>query len=60
MTSGTEATKLIKAGAVSIDGVKLTSFYYTRTGLPGPIEAAPLRLTGGEDRGDSVALAGLS
>jgi tyrosyl-tRNA synthetase len=68
LASATEATKLIKAGAVSINGVKQTSphypidellkagtisvdgvvqksEYYTRTGMPGPTEAAPLRLT---------------
>ena len=45
LASGTEATKLIKAGAVSIDGVKHTSLYYTQTGVPGPTESSPLRLT---------------
>jgi tyrosyl-tRNA synthetase len=45
LASATEATKLIKAGAVSIDGVKQTSIYYTQTGISGPTESAPLRLT---------------
>jgi tyrosyl-tRNA synthetase len=45
LASATEATKLIKAGAVSIDGAKQTSLYYTQTGSPGPTESAPLRLT---------------
>ncbi|MGB8886320.1 MAG: tyrosine--tRNA ligase [Candidatus Korobacteraceae bacterium] len=43
--SGTEAAKLIKAGAVSIDGRKQTSPYYTQTGTPGPTVSNPLRLT---------------
>jgi tyrosyl-tRNA synthetase len=45
LASATEAQKLIKAGAVTIDGVKQTSLYYTRTGMPGPTESTPLRLT---------------
>jgi tyrosyl-tRNA synthetase len=45
LASATEASKLIKAGAVSIDGVKQTSLYYTRSGMPGPTASAPLRLT---------------
>ena len=45
LASATEATKLIKAGAVSIDGVKQTSLYYTLTGSPGPTKSSPLRLT---------------
>ncbi|MGA3335388.1 MAG: tyrosine--tRNA ligase [Terracidiphilus sp.] len=45
LASATEAQKLIKAGAVSIDGVKHTSTLFTRTGMPGPTESAPLRLT---------------
>jgi tyrosyl-tRNA synthetase len=45
LASGTEAAKLIKAGAVSIDGEKQASPYYTRTGMPGPTESAPLQLT---------------
>jgi len=45
LASATEATKLIKAGAVSIDGEKQTSLYYARTGMPGPAESAPMRLT---------------
>jgi tyrosyl-tRNA synthetase len=45
LASGTEATKLIKAGAVSIEGVKQTGVYYTQTGVPGPTSSAPLRLT---------------
>ena len=45
LASGTEATKLIKAGAVSIDGVRQSSIYYTLTGMPGPTQSAPLRLT---------------
>ncbi len=45
LASGTESQKLIKAGAVSIDGVKQTSTLLTRTGEPGPTESAPLRLT---------------
>ena len=45
LASATEATKLIKAGAVSIDGKKQTSVYITRTGLPGPTATAPLHLT---------------
>jgi tyrosyl-tRNA synthetase len=45
LASATEATKLIRAGAVSIDGAKQTSIYFTRTGMPGPTESAPLRLT---------------
>jgi len=55
LASATEATRLIKGGAVSIEGEKITSLtiddqeirsrYYTRTGMPGPTESAPLRLT---------------
>jgi tyrosyl-tRNA synthetase len=45
LASATEAAKLIKAGAISIDGVKQTSLYYTQTGVPGPTESFPLRLT---------------
>jgi tyrosyl-tRNA synthetase len=45
MASATEATKLIKAGAVSLDGSKQTSVYFTLTGSPGPSESSPLRLT---------------
>jgi len=45
LASATEAAKLIKAGAVSIDGKKQTTALYTRTGMPGPIESNPLRLT---------------
>jgi len=45
LASATEAQKLIKAGAVSIDGVKHTSTLFARTGMPGPPESAPLRLT---------------
>jgi len=62
LASATEAQKLIRAGAVSIDGAKQTrpiykagavsvdaenqiSLLYTETGLPGPTESAPLRLT---------------
>ena len=45
LASATEAQKLIKAGAVSIDGVKQNSLYYTLTGTPGPTESAPLKLT---------------
>ena len=45
LASATEATKLIRAGAVSIDGEKQTSLTYTRTGMPGPTESAPLKLT---------------
>jgi len=42
--SATEATKLIKAGAVSINGIKQTDIYYTLTGGPGPTPSSPLRL----------------
>jgi tyrosyl-tRNA synthetase len=45
LASATEAQKLLKAGAVSIDGVKQTSLYYTQTGVSGPTSSAPLRLT---------------
>jgi tyrosyl-tRNA synthetase len=45
LASATEAQKLIKAGAVSIDGVKHTNTLFTRTGVPEPTESAPLRLT---------------
>ncbi len=45
LASATEATKLIKAGAVSINGAKHTSLYYPQTGMPGPTESAPLRVT---------------
>jgi tyrosyl-tRNA synthetase len=45
LASGTEAQKLLKAGAVSIDGKKQTGLYYTRTGLPSPTPSTPLRLT---------------
>src|SRR5579863_6598926 len=45
LASATEAQKLIKAGAVSIDGVKHTSTVLQRTGMPGPTESAPLRVT---------------
>ena len=45
LASATEAAKLIKAGAVSIDGKKQTSPLYTRTGVQGPTELNPLRLT---------------
>jgi tyrosyl-tRNA synthetase len=55
LASATEASRLIKNGAVSIDGEKITgltinddevrSRYYTRTGMPGPTESAPLQLT---------------
>ncbi len=45
LASATEAAKLIKAGAVSIDDVKQTTPYYTRTGLAGPTASNPLRLT---------------
>ena len=45
LASATEAQKLIKAGAVSIDGVKHTSILFTRTGMPEPTESTPLRLT---------------
>jgi len=45
LASATEAAKLIKAGAVSIDGAKQTSLYYTQTGSPGPTKSNPLRLT---------------
>jgi tyrosyl-tRNA synthetase len=45
LASATEAQKLLKAGAVSIDGVKQTSLYYTQTGVSGPTASAPLRLT---------------
>jgi tyrosyl-tRNA synthetase len=45
LASATEATKLIKAGAVSIDGVKQTGYLYSRTGTPGPTESSPVRLT---------------
>ena len=43
--SATEAQKLLKAGAVSIDGVKHTSTLFQRTGMQGPTESNPLRLT---------------
>jgi tyrosyl-tRNA synthetase len=45
LASGTEAAKLIKAGAVSIDGKKQTSLQYHMTGKPGPTASAPHRLT---------------
>ncbi len=45
LASATEATKLIKAGAVSIDGVRQTTLYYTRTGVSGPTASNPLHLT---------------
>jgi S4 domain-containing protein len=45
LASATEAAKLIKAGAVSINGVKQASLYYTQTGEAGPTESSPLRLT---------------
>jgi len=45
LASATEATKLIKAGAVSINGAKHTEIYYTLTGGPGPTPSNPLRLT---------------
>ena len=45
LASATEAAKLIKAGAVSIDGVKQAGPYYSQTGVPGPTESTPLRLT---------------
>ena len=46
LASATEAAKLIKAGAVSIDGVKqTTTTLYTRTGMPVPTAVNPLRLT---------------
>jgi tyrosyl-tRNA synthetase len=45
LASATEAQKLIKAGAVSIDGVKHTSVLFTRTGVPEPTESNPMRLT---------------
>jgi tyrosyl-tRNA synthetase len=45
LASATEAAKLIKAGAVTIDGSKHTSLYFTQTGSPGPTKSAPLRLT---------------
>jgi tyrosyl-tRNA synthetase len=43
--SATEATRLIKAGAVSIDGVKQISPYYSLTGTLSPTKSNPLRLT---------------
>ncbi len=45
LASATEATKLIKAGAVSINGIKQVGPLYSQTGVPGPTESAPLRLT---------------
>ncbi len=45
LASATEAQKLIKAGAVSIDDKKQASIYYVRTGMPGPTESDPLQLT---------------
>jgi tyrosyl-tRNA synthetase len=45
LASATEAQKLIKAGAVSIDGVKHTSTLFTSTGMPGPTKSAPLHVT---------------
>lgn len=45
LASATEAQRLIKAGAVSVNGLKCTSTLYSRTGMPGPTESAPLRLT---------------
>jgi tyrosyl-tRNA synthetase len=45
LASATEAQKLIKAGAVSIDGVKHASTLFTRTGMPEPTESTPMRLT---------------
>jgi tyrosyl-tRNA synthetase len=45
LASATEATKLIKAGAVSIDGKKQASPYYSLTAMPGPTKSAPLQLT---------------
>ena len=45
LASATEAQKLIKAGAVSIGGVKHTSTLFPRTGMPEPTESAPLQLT---------------
>jgi tyrosyl-tRNA synthetase len=45
LASATEAAKLIKAGAVSVDGKKQTSPLYTRTGVEGPTASNPLRLT---------------
>jgi tyrosyl-tRNA synthetase len=45
LASATEAQKLLKAGAVSIDGVKQTGLLYSRTGMPEPTQSAPLRLT---------------
>ena len=45
LASATEAQKLLKAGAVSIDDVKQTGLMYSRTGMPEPTKSAPLRLT---------------
>ncbi len=46
LASATEATKLIKAGAVSINDIKQTSLYYVpEPGMPGPTATNPLRLT---------------
>jgi tyrosyl-tRNA synthetase len=45
LASATEAAKLIKAGAVSINNVKKTDLYYfPEPGTPGPTTTAPLRL----------------
>jgi tyrosyl-tRNA synthetase len=45
LASATEAQKLLKAGAVSVDGVRHTSTLFTRTGMQEPTESAPLKLT---------------
>jgi len=54
--SATEAQKLLKAGAVSIDGVKHTSTLFQRTGMPGPTESNPLRLRVRVGRREKVAV----
>jgi tyrosyl-tRNA synthetase len=54
--SAKEAAKLINAGAVSINGRKLTSMVYSETGKAGPTAAEPLRLTVRVGRRSKIAV----
>jgi tyrosyl-tRNA synthetase len=56
LCSANEAAKLIKAGAVSINGIKQTSTIYSISGAPGPTAAEPLRLTVRVGRRSKIAV----
>jgi tyrosyl-tRNA synthetase len=56
MGSAKEAAKLINAGAVSINGAKLTSTIYSEIGKPGPTVSEPLRLTVRVGRRSKIAV----